>query len=106
MQNIKNLVTISCISAVIGMAALAGCSSTDSSSNDGRSQGRAKDDKRITEAVESKLKADLVYKFGSVSVMTFVGIVQLAALFTIRTRLVVPRNWRAQCPGLRKSLAE
>jgi len=75
MQNIKKLVAIGRISAVMGMAALAGCSSTDS--NDGRSAGRAKDDKTITETVEKKLKSDSMYKFDSVSVNTFDGVVQL-----------------------------
>ena len=75
MQNIKKLVAIGRISAVIGVAALAGCSSTDS--NDGRSAGRTKDDKSITEAVQKKLNTDTMYKFESVSVNTFDGVVQL-----------------------------
>jgi len=75
MQNIKNLVTIGCISAVIGMAVLTGCSSTDP--KDGRSAGRVKDDKRITEALEKKLKSDPMYKFESVGANTFGGVVQL-----------------------------
>ena len=81
MQNIKNIVTIGRISAaVIGVAALAGCSSlmNSSSSNDQRSEGRVKDDKNITEAVEKKLKSDPVYKFESVDVKTYGGIVQLS----------------------------
>ena len=79
MQNIKNLVAIGRISAAIGMVALAGCSSTDSSSsNDQRSEGRAKDDKHITETVEKKLKSDPMYKFESVHVSTFGGVVQLS----------------------------
>ena len=79
MQNIKNLVTIGRISAVIGVAALAGCSSMkSSSSSDERSDGRIKDDKHITEAVEKKLKSDPVYKFGAVEVKTYSGIVQLS----------------------------
>jgi len=79
MQNIKNLVTIGRISAVIGVAALAGCSSMmPSSSKDQRSEGRVKDDKNITEAVEKKLKSDPVYKFESVDVKTYGGIVQLS----------------------------
>ncbi|HZO55070.1 MAG TPA: BON domain-containing protein [Bryobacteraceae bacterium] len=78
MQNIKNLVAIGRISAVICTAALAGCSSTDSSSDDQRSQGRVKDDKSITEAVEKKLKSDPMYKFDSVHVNTFGGVVQLS----------------------------
>ena len=79
MQNIKNLVTIGRISAVLGVAALAGCSSMmNSSSDDQRSEGRVKDDKNITEAVEKKLKSDPVYKFESVDVKTYGGIVQLS----------------------------
>jgi hyperosmotically inducible protein len=77
MQNIKNLMAIGRISALIGMAALAGCSSTDSSSNDGRSTGRTKDDKSITETIEKKLKSDPMYKYDAVGVSTFGGVVQL-----------------------------
>ena len=79
MQNIKNLVIIGRITAVIGVAALAGCSSMNSSSSkDQRSEGRVKDDKNVTEAVEKKLKSDPVYKFESVDVKTYGGIVQLS----------------------------
>ncbi len=79
MQNIKNLMTIGRISAVIGVAALAGCSSMmPKSSSDQRSEGRVKDDKNITAAVEKKLKSDPVYKFESVDVKTYGGIVQLS----------------------------
>jgi len=79
MQKIKNLAAIGRISAVLGVAALAGCSSTDSSSsNDQRSEGRTKDDKHITETVEKKLKSDPMYKFDSVHVSTFGGVVQLS----------------------------
>ena len=77
MQNIKNLMAIGRISAVMVVAALAGCSSTDSSSHDQRSTGRTKDDKSITETVQKKLKSDPMYKFDSVSVNTFDGVVQL-----------------------------
>jgi len=79
MQNIKNLMAIGRISAVIGVAALAGCSSMKSSSSDDhRSEGRVEDDKRITKTVEKKLKSDPVYKFESVNVKTYGGVVQLS----------------------------
>lgn len=78
MQNIRNIMAIGRISAVICAAALAGCSSTDSSSDDQRSEGRTRDDKSITEAVEKKLKSDPLYKFESVKVNTFGGVVQLS----------------------------
>ena len=77
MQNIKNLMAIGRISAGIFVAALAGCSSTDSSSHDQRSTGRTKDDKSITESVQKKLKSDPMYKFDAVGVSTFGGVVQL-----------------------------
>ena len=42
------------------------------------SEGRTKDDKHITETVEKKLKSDPMYKFESVHVSTFGGVVQLS----------------------------
>src|SRR5687768_8507428 len=80
MQNIKRLKTIGRISAVIGVASLMGCSSlmNDSSSKDQRSEGRVKDDKNITAAIEKKLEADPVYKFEQVQVKTYGGTVQLS----------------------------
>jgi hyperosmotically inducible protein len=81
MQNIKHLVTLGRLSAIIGVASLVGCSSimpSSSSSKDQRSEGRIKDDKNITEALEKKLKSDPIYKFEQVQVKTYSGTVQLS----------------------------
>ena len=80
MRNMKNIIRVGGVSAVIGIASLSGCSNmgTSKSSHDERSEGRVVDDKNITKAVESKLKAEPVYKFESVDVKTFGGVVQLS----------------------------
>ena len=81
MQNIKHLIVIGRLSAVIGVASLVGCSTSGSISSkphDDRSDGRVVDDKNITKAVESKLKVEPVYKFDGVDVKTYGGIVQLS----------------------------
>jgi hyperosmotically inducible periplasmic protein len=81
MQNIKRLVTIGRVSAVMGLVVAMGCSSMKSSSSkskDERSEGRVKDDKNITESIEKKLKSDPVYKFEQVQVKTYSGSVQLS----------------------------
>jgi osmotically-inducible protein OsmY len=81
MQNIKHLIVIGRISAVIAVASLVGCStsmSTSSKPHDERSDGRVVDDKNITKAVETKLKGEPQYKFDAVDVKTYGGIVQLS----------------------------
>ena len=47
-------------------------------SPDGRSEGRVQDDKNITKRVEERLKEEPVYKFGTVDVKTYGGLVQLS----------------------------
>jgi len=79
----KNVIVIGGVTTAIAIASLAGCSTTMSSSsskkaNDERSDGRVVDDDNITKAVESKLKSEPVYKFDSVGVKTYAGIVALS----------------------------
>jgi len=57
------------------LVAIAGCSTTP---KDERSEGRAIDDKHITENIEKKLGNEPTYKFSEVKVSTFAGIVQLS----------------------------
>jgi hyperosmotically inducible periplasmic protein len=76
MKNLKRLITISRVGAVIGVASLVGCST--SSSHDERSEGRIVDDNNINQAVESRLKADPGFKFESVNTSTYGGVVQLS----------------------------
>jgi osmotically-inducible protein OsmY len=52
--------------------------STSKKSPDERSEGRVVDDKNITKAIENKLASEAVYKFDSVDVKTFAGVVQLS----------------------------
>jgi hyperosmotically inducible protein len=78
MQNIKHLIVIGRITAVIAVASLVGCKQFTSSKDEERSEGRVADDKTITKTVESKLKAEPVYKFNDVDVKTYNGIVQLS----------------------------
>jgi hyperosmotically inducible protein len=63
------------LAAVLGFG---GCS-TESSGNkhDERSEGRVVDDKQVKESVMKGLDGDPVYKFGSVDVSTYGGVVQL-----------------------------
>ena len=78
----KNVVVIGTVSTAIAIASLTGCSTTMSTSStkshDERSDGRVVDDDHITKAVENKLKSEPVYKFDSVDVKTYGGIVALS----------------------------
>src|SRR5687767_9594959 len=82
MRNIKNIIAIGGVSAAMGVAALTGCANLKNRLNDTpkdeRSEGRVADDNRITKSVQERLKAEPVYKFDSVDVNTFAGIVQLS----------------------------
>jgi osmotically-inducible protein OsmY len=62
------------VTLVVG-AALAGCQTP---THDERSEGRMVDDKNITADVEKNLEADPTYKFESVGVRTFAGVVELS----------------------------
>jgi hypothetical protein len=66
---------ISCAAMAAMLLILAGCESTP---KDERSEGRALDDKHITENVRKTLESEPTYKFSEVSVSTFAGVVQLS----------------------------
>ena len=82
MRNVKSIIAIGGVSAAMGVAALTGCSNLQSpiknTAADGRSEGRVIDDNKITKSVEDRLKTEPVYKFESVEVKTYGGIVQLS----------------------------
>ena len=64
------------LAAVLGFG---GCSTDSGSSgnkHDERSEGRVVDDKQVKESVQKGLNGDPIYKFGSVDVSTFAGVVQ------------------------------
>jgi hypothetical protein len=62
------------VTLIVG-AALAGCKTP---THDERSEGRVVDDKNITADIEKNLEADPTYKFESVGVRTFAGVVELS----------------------------
>jgi hypothetical protein len=74
-MTIKRIGIHSGVSLAIMLGLLAGC---QTSPKDGRSAGRALDDKNITSSVEKSLKSDPTYKFESVGISTFAGMVQLS----------------------------
>ena len=79
MKNVKKIIVTTGLSATIALAALTGCSNLPGNEpKDGRSAGRVKDDKNITKRVKDGLQAEPVYKFESVDVRTFGGVVQLS----------------------------
>jgi len=66
---------IQSMAAAAALLAFAGC---ETNSHDQRSEGRAMDDKAISENVREELKREPVYKFDSVDAKTFGGVVQLS----------------------------
>lgn len=66
---------LSSVSAAVTLLALTGCESTP---KDERSEGRAIDDKHITQNVQKDLEREPTYKFNGVDVSTFAGVVQLS----------------------------
>jgi osmotically-inducible protein OsmY len=78
MRKLENLILLGGLCGVLGVT---GCQSSGHQSND-RTEGRALDDKHITERVENALKAEPTYKYTDVGVKTFGGIVQLNGFVT------------------------
>ena len=74
MLNLRKIVLVGGMSA---MFALTGCEMLNHHSGD-RTAGRALDDKTITATVKRDLNREPVYKFDSVDVKTYDGVVQLS----------------------------
>jgi hyperosmotically inducible protein len=74
MRNLKKLVLLSGMSAVM---ALTGCEMMNHHDGD-RTAGRALDDKTITATVQHDLNREPVYKFDGIDVKTYDGVVQLS----------------------------
>ena len=74
MRNGKNRI-IAGLTLAAAIFSLAGCETTP---KDERSAGRVLDDKNITASIKKKLEGEPSYKFNSVDVTTFAGIVQLS----------------------------
>lgn len=75
MRNLKRWKLIQSTAAVAAWLTFTGC---ETSSHDERSEGRAMDDKQITENVQKELKRDPVYKFENIDAVTFGAVVQLS----------------------------
>lgn len=75
MRNLKKILLLGALGSAVALSGLAGCKSSHGSD---RTQGRALDDKHITERVENALRTEPVYKFTDVDVKTFDGVVQLS----------------------------
>ena len=80
MQNKRKLTLFGAGLAVLA-AAMVGCAT--SSHHDERSEGRSIDDKNITARVKDALDREPVYKFHTVDVNTFAGVVQLSGFVNI-----------------------
>jgi hyperosmotically inducible periplasmic protein len=80
MANLKKLILVSSASSLL-VVGLAGCQYMHRGGSDessGRTAGRVLDDKTITSKVKEKLSSAPEYKFNSVDVKTYDGIVQLS----------------------------
>jgi len=82
MRKIRSTIGIGALSAIIAVAALTGCKTTNSKSADQRTATRVFDDNKITNDIRSRLKKEPIYKFDSVDVTTVAGVVQLRGQVT------------------------
>ena len=76
MRKLKQFRLVQIMAAGTALLIMTGCKTN--SSSDERSEGRAMDDKHITETAQKKLKQEPVYKFDGVEVVTFGGVTQLS----------------------------
>ena len=72
MRNLKYSVLL----AMVSMVGFTACQNMQR--NDGRSEGRAVDDRRIASQIKHELAREPVYKFNGVDVKAFNGVVQLS----------------------------
>jgi osmotically-inducible protein OsmY len=80
MLNLKKIILVGGMTAAL---ALTGCEMMNHHSGD-RTAGRALDDKTITSTVQHDLDREPVYKFSSVDVKTYDGVVQLSGFVDTR----------------------
>jgi hypothetical protein len=89
---------LSSVAAAISLVFLAGCETTP---KDERSEGRALDDKNITESVKKSLDSEPAYKFNGVNVDTFAGIVQLTGFVNTDVQKVRAGEIAQGCNGVK-----
>ncbi len=90
---------LSSVGSALVMLILAGC---QTSSKDERSEGRALDDKDITENVEKALQNEPTYKFTDVQVSTFAGIVQLSGFVNVEGQKMRAQQITLNTEGVRE----
>ena len=87
--------------AALGIAVLSGCKNLPASKpHDERSEGRVIDDQNITKRVEDRLQAEPVYKFQSVDVKAYGGIVQLSGFVNIPDQKRRAEEITREVPGV------
>jgi hyperosmotically inducible periplasmic protein len=97
----KGKIAVTGLSLMLGLSVLTACKHLPSNKpSDGRSEGRAKDDKNITGQVEKRLENEPVYKFGSVEVRTYNGIVQLSGFVDNEAQRRRAEEITRQVPGI------
>jgi osmotically-inducible protein OsmY len=103
MRYLKQFRLVSSTAAAVIALGVGGCS-TNSSSNkhDERSEGRVVDDKQVKENVQKGLDRDSTYKFTSVEVTTFGGVVQLSGFVNTEDQKRRAGDIAQQTPGARE----
>jgi hyperosmotically inducible periplasmic protein len=97
----KGKIAVTGLSLMLGLTVLTACKHLPSNKpSDGRSEGRVKDDKNITGQVEKRLENEPVYKFGSVEVKTYNGIVQLSGFVDNEAQRRRAEELTRQVPGI------
>jgi hyperosmotically inducible protein len=99
MRNFKKSMLLGGVVASLGVAAFTGCQ-TWGEKDDGRTAGRVVDDRHITAAVEKQLRSEPVYKFDSVDVKTFDGVVQLSGFVSTEEQKTRAGQLAQQSPGV------
>lgn len=102
MTNRKRTMIAAAVTATIGITALTGCKNmpTMNKPSDGRSEGRVKDDKNITKRVEENLKGEPVYKFETVDVKVYGGVVQLSGFVDTQDQKRRAEDIARRVPGV------
>lgn len=95
MQNQRNRI-VAGLSIAAAIFTFAGCETTP---KDERSEGRTLDDKHITEHIRKSLDSEPAYKFKTVDVSTFAGVVQLSGFVNTSEQKNRAQEIAQRCDG-------
>lgn len=98
MRNNRIRLLVGAASAIL-LLLPAGCKT---GSKDERSEGRAIDDKQITQHIDKNLEQDPTYKFGDVNVQTFGGVVQLSGFVNVQAQKARAQQIAQYTDGVRE----